>query len=823
MSQSMSEPNLVTVGARLQLGGAPVHVASAHLVEALSQVSHATVEVATTEALDPAALKGGSATLELLLDEVPVRRFSLVVGKVRFAGDKLGSQRFLLQLYSPFWLLRHTRALRKFRNMSAKDIVSQVLGESGVAHAWLLRREPPARKFCVQYRESRHDFVSRLLEFEGIYTRTEADGSLSLEDESASVDPVDGVTGFALLEHAGSLEGGDMGVHGWGWGARVGVGTVTLNDFNWKTPDVSLLQTQAASRDAELERYDYPAGFRKPGQGAELAQLRLEAERARTRFAEGVSNVVHFMPGRKATIEGNEVVFIEVEHHYHDPNYFEREQDADDAPDEQEPLYDNRFEAIPADVPFRPKLETAQPSIDGCHTVLSVGPVGEEIHTDRYGRFRAKFHWDREATSTDEDSRWLRKLQEGATSINLARVGWEVSVAYLDGDPDRPIGLARDINGAMVPAYGQPANKPVMTLKTPTYPGKVGYNELKLDDSSGAQRFDWRAEKDWINRVNNDKTETVGNDETHVVDAQFKHYVKRDQQLNVGGNQTTTVESNYNLAVGDNRSETVGGNQNIDVGASFQVGVEGDQSETVGSVRLSIVGSIKPPDIAANAKAMVPGASSAQTVGEAAVAGAGGGGGVAGAAAGAKGSLQSMVPTPQGAASQLTGGLSGGDLTALASGAIDRGATERLSRTVGAIHLAAAGDNINVGAQYLHAEAIGGAKITIAKDGIAQSGGKATAITVGGALFKKSGGDAGYNATLTKVTVGGLTKFDGGETFELTGKTIQLVARTSLELASGDLRIKLEPAKTSIEGTMRMEATEKVVVTGKDDNLTGGG
>src|SRR5690606_20900491 len=162
-------------------------------------------------------------------------------------------------------------------------IVAQVLSEGGVAFDWKIRREPPKRKYCVQYRESNFAFVSRLLEFEGIYYVTRADGSLSLEDGSPSVDWIDGDRDFQLLEHAGALEGGELGIHAFGWGNRVGTGKVTLNDYSWKTPQVSLLQTKAADRDDELELYHYPAGHRKPDQGAELAQMRLEALRARTR------------------------------------------------------------------------------------------------------------------------------------------------------------------------------------------------------------------------------------------------------------------------------------------------------------------------------------------------------------------------------------------------------------------------------------------------------------------------------------------------------------------------------------------------------------
>src|SRR5262249_7904827 len=127
-----------------------------------------------------------------------------------------------------------------------------------------------------------------------------------------------------------------------------------------------------------------------------------------------------------------------------------------------------------------------------------------------FGRFRAQFHWDREAVGTDADSRWLRIVQESASSMFLARVGWEMNVGYIDGDPDRPIGLARNINGVMRPTYAQPAKKNVMTIKTRTSPATGGYNEIRLDDTAGAMAFDVRAERDLIGAIRHDRSETIG-------------------------------------------------------------------------------------------------------------------------------------------------------------------------------------------------------------------------------------------------------------------------------------------------------------------------
>jgi type VI secretion system secreted protein VgrG len=128
--------------------------------------------------------------------------------------------------------------------------------------------------------------------------------------------------------------------------------------------------------------------------------------------------------------------------------------------------YENEFFAIPANTPWRPALVTPHPVIQGNHTATVRGPAGEEIHTDVYGRAKVQFHWDRESKSTDEDSRWIRVLQETSSSMVISRVGWEVVVGYIDGDPDRPVGLARNINGKMMPTYGQPDRKNMMTIKT---------------------------------------------------------------------------------------------------------------------------------------------------------------------------------------------------------------------------------------------------------------------------------------------------------------------------------------------------------------------
>lgn len=610
-----------TVFASLSLGGQAHHLVSCRVTEALSQVTTGAVEIASPEDLDAAGLAGGDATLEIHIDGQPVRQLSLVVGEMGFDRFEQGSRHFALALYSPFWKLRHTSGIRKFRLMSAKDIISAVLGECGIAHEWRLRREPPVRKYCVQYRESHFDFVNRLLEFEGIHFVSRDDGSLLLSDSSPDADFIDGKTSYRLLGSAGSLEG-DVGIHAFGAGARVRTGKATVNDYNWKTPAVPLLASAAGARDQDLEVYEVAAGYRKPDQGAALAARLLEAHRCLARFVRGASNIPYLSAGRRFQYEGDaagEYLLVSVTH------VVQNEQFSGDT--KTETTYTNELEAIPAAVPFRREWLTPHPVVQGAHTAMVRGPVGEEIHTDQYGRFRAQFHWDREAQGTDEDSRWLRKVQESGTGANLARIGWEVSVAYLHGDPDRPVGFARNINGVMRPTYPQPADMTTMTIKTPTYPANGGFNEIKLDDRAGKMMMHFRAERNFVNKVRNDKTEAVGRDETHVIDQRFQRLVKNDQRLEIGNDRTTVVGGKRNNEVKGNRTDTIGGDERVKSASSIAVSVKGDDTESVGSMRFTFCGSVSTDGIAGAAKGLVQGAVSGAVGGALGGALGGGGGG----------------------------------------------------------------------------------------------------------------------------------------------------------------------------------------------------
>lgn len=574
-------------------------VVAARIVEGISELSYAEVEISTPNHLALSGALLADAALEICIEGAPARRWTFRLGGACFLGIAEGMNRYKLDLHPRLWFLRHTKNTRKFRNLTAQEIVASVLSEAGVSFKWNLTRTPLKRKYCVQYRESNLAFVLRLLEFEGIYYTFTSDDVIELGDRSSSADFVAGERHFELIDAAGALDRERLGIHAWRRTARVASGKATVNDFNWKKPRLNLLTSAEAEADVELETYHFPTGFRDPKGGEHLARVRLEAQRVEARVVSGKSNVPSFTPLRKLSFGAQsgagfagEYLLIAVEHRAHTMRY---ETVLSVAAAGR--AYENELRAIPSNVPFRPSWRTPRPTVEGCHTAMVRGPAGAEIHTDKYGRFRAQFHWDREARSTDEDSRWLRLLQETATSMVLARVGWEISVAYIDGDPDRPVGIARNINGVMTPAYGLPANKSVMTIKTPTSPKNSGHNEIRLDDKAGAQSFYIRAERDFIGVVKRDRVERIGANQTHFVGVHMNHTVTRDQSLSIGANSTTVIAGDQRVTVSGDRSITVGGDESIHAGATVATSVLANDSEVVGSTRTTLAGLTQPGSI----------------------------------------------------------------------------------------------------------------------------------------------------------------------------------------------------------------------------------
>lgn len=789
----------------------PYHV---RVEEGMSELTSAVIEVSLGAGDDPTGLLDEDVTLTWSRGGVPVRAHALRVAEVRYLGSQHGHPRFRLVLHPPLWFLRFTKDVRKFRDLTAKDIVTKVLDEAGIAHRWEIVRAPASRPYTVQYRESKLDFVLRLLEFEGIFYVFEDDGTLVLADRSSAGPSVPGSTLYTLLEGAGALDHDAEGITSFSKGTRVGSGRSTLNDHDWKKPATSLLATKPGKRDVALEVYEYPAGYRDQPTGEMLAQLRVEAFEATKVFAAGTGSVLGFGAGRLFSFEhgdgishGGRYVLRKVEHVY---TWNQAGLDAalSTGAAAAGARYENRFEAIPADVPFRPPLVTPEPKVGGTHTAMVRGPAGEEIHTDAWGRAKVQLHWDREATGTDLDSRWMRMLQETSSSMQLARVGWEVSVGYVAGDPDRPIVLSRNINGQMIPSYTQPKHQNRMTIKTETYPGKVGYNELRLDDSTTTQQIYMQAERNLVSEVLHDQRESISRHEKHDVTTHLQRKVDKDQTLSVGASETVKIATVDRFAVGDNRTVSIGGSDTIKIGESSTMQVAANDRETVGAVRVSIVGGVAPPKLSdLLPKPDIKGAAKAAAVGLAK------GQGMGAVTAQAK----AMVPTPQSIASKL----SPASLLEMIDGNISRTVRKTFQRTVGGAYIVLAGGPVAHRGNKVLAELIGGLKVaTSAKNSLSQSSKNVLLRTVGGMHLVKAGQDVTTNAEKSSVVVGANASFTATEKIELKGERLLIEARDKLSLKSGDLLIELAPSGIKLSGKVALKAADEIQINGNPDNLT---
>jgi type VI secretion system secreted protein VgrG len=812
----------------LSIDGRTFQVVACDVSEGLSTLTEIHAEIASKTDIDFGPLVEADAVVVVTIDGAETRRFTGRLARARFVGVK-DILHYVVELRPALWFLSLDLDTRKFRDQTTEAIVSSVLNRAGVAHEWRVERPSNSRPYTVQYRETNLAFVTRLLEYEGYYFSFEPDGTMIIGDSSPAEARVPGPFVFELRETAGALAHGALGITSFTSGSNVTTGRASVNDYDWKKPKVVLLQSSAGERDQDLEHYDYPTGYRDPAAGLVLARLRQEAHSCERDWVSGTSTAPWMTSGRQFDFVHFEAMdfsgtycLVRLQHKF-------RSAGAADS----NGAYENTFFAIPAATPWRPLLTTPRPTIQGNHTAMVRGPAGEEIHTDRFGRAKVQFHWDREAKGTDEDSRWVRVLQETSASMVLARVGWEVGVGYIDGDPDRPIELSRLINGQMMPTYGQPSRKNMMSIKTESYPGKQGFNELRMDDSQGSMRMDWHAERDLATVVENDKTEKVASNYTHLVKNGLDRVVEKNQSVTIGGNETKDVQLDYNDNTKKDRNETVGGSETVQFALSGQRNVEGNDTETVGGSRQTSVGipGVSVPGAKGMIGMLVPhslgappdGIGGAEVFAASAVqlAGPQAPGREVGQPSGAelKSKLASQVPSAEAVASGAAGG-SGGQ-GGENKGIISRDVRKRLTRTVSGAWLALAGGSVIYSTGTKLGELVGGLKMTLSTEGsIMQTAEKFLRDTVLGMKMRKSKDDMSVSAKETRVKVVGATSLHSDELVECRGKEIVIEGQEKVTLRSGGLLIELTPEKTTITGSLKAKSGNTIKIAGSPDELT---
>jgi type VI secretion system secreted protein VgrG len=585
-----------------------------------------TLVARTRVALDEKELLGKDALLTVQLGDGTARFFHGVVSRVvRWeAGRQPERQHYRITVVPRLWTLRHTLRSRIFQELSVPDIVHKVLDESSVAHRLTLQGSYRKREYCVQYRESDLDFVSRLLEEEGIFysfEHTEDGHTLVLNDTSTTCEPILGDPRLVFRE-ASKMVADSESVREFASRLEVQPGAVALRDFNYLRPAVDLTTTSKAEAGEEtLEIYDYPARYGEAGIGKALAKVRLEELRVRSEMGTGVSNSRRLATGYIFELDeypadalNRGYLLLSVRHVGHQPEVLTFGQ----ATPENQEAYRGEFVCIPADVPFRPRRLTPRPTIPGAQTATVVGPAGEEIHTDEHGRLKVQFHWDREGQHDDRSSCWIRVTQAwagpGWGALYLPRIGQEVVVEFLEGDPDRPLITGSVYNGQNTPPISLPDSKTQSTLRSSSSPGDAGYNELRFEDSAGEEQVYLHAQKDFNIVVENDKSQQVGGNETLLVKKDRTRTINGNQSLTVDKNDDTVIGGNQSLEVIQNRTTTVQGNHTESVVGEQSIQVSGNQTVTVSLAASETVGMGKVVNVG-GAYAITVGAALNQLVG----------------------------------------------------------------------------------------------------------------------------------------------------------------------------------------------------------------
>ena len=570
----------------------PIWVARFEGEEAISQLFHFQILLTCK---DPnvafADVIGKPALLTLDTSESEPRHIHGIVSRFVLGDEGKKFTAYHATLVPSVWRLVHRHDSRIFQELTVPDIIEKVLKGAGLGggdYKLFMEGNHPVREYCVQYRESDWAFLCRLMEEEGIFyffQHAEGQDVLMMGDGPSAHNPIVAPDTIAFKSSLGAMAHGES-VSRFAYSEEVRPGKVTLSDFNFKKPSLSLLGAEQAALDDDLEVYDYPGEYEVPADGTSLAKIRLEEWQTVRKVGEGDSGCMRFTPGYLFTLSDHsrdacnrKYLLTRVRHGGSQPQMGE-------AASAGGMSYTQSFQVIPDDVPYRPARRTPRPTIKGVQTAIVVGPSGEEIYTDEHGRVKAHFHWDRLGKRDDKSSCWIRVSQvwagPGWGAMYIPRIGQEVVVDFIEGDPDRPIIVGRVYHGANVPPYPLPAEKTKSTIKSNSSPGGGGSNELRFEDKAGSEEIYLHGQKDWNIKIEHDKNQLIGHDQTLEVGNDRTKEVKHDQSETIGNDKTIQVGKNHTESIGENESVSIGKNAERSVSGNQTVGIGKNLDESVG-------------------------------------------------------------------------------------------------------------------------------------------------------------------------------------------------------------------------------------------------
>lgn len=538
-------------------------------------------------AVDAGALLRKPASVAIRLANGEERVIHGIINRFAQKGSADRLTFYHAELVPALWFLSLKHDCRIFQNLTVLDIIEKVFADHKVSDYQVKCTASYAKRpYTVQYRESDLNFVSRLMEEEGIFYFHEHSSSkhmLTLGDSNGTFEAYPDNSIARLAAHTRVDEDIITEFHR---EDAAFVGKVTLSDYDPLQPQLSL--TSTISGDGKEEVYDsQPVIYTTPKEGARYARLRLEAEETLQQIVRGESNCRFFESARTFTLEEHSRADMNVEHLLLEVKHSAEAGDYrswDSGPFE----YWNQFLAMPAATVYRPQRLARKPVMRGAQTAVVVGKSGEEIWTDKYGRIKVQFFWDRQGKSNEDSSCWVRVASPWAGknwgAVHIPRIGQEVIVDFLEGDPDRPIVVGSVYNAQQMPPYALTDNQTQSGVKSHSTKGGATEeaNEIRFEDKKGSEQVYVHAQKDKKVLVENDREEEVKHDEKILIGNNRTEEVKKNESITIGENRTEKVGKDETITIDGKRTEEVGKDEKITIKGKRDHETKGDEKLTVG-------------------------------------------------------------------------------------------------------------------------------------------------------------------------------------------------------------------------------------------------
>ena len=530
---------------------------------------------------------GSPLTVALSMGTAPPRCFNGIITQFSQVGWTGELFRYSATLQPWLWLLTRTTNSRIFQQQnfaSVLDVLAAIFDENGfsgdVDDAEIDKSQHPCPEFLVQYNESDFNFVSRLMEQAGIYySFKHEDGKHTLVmHEGLAQQAVPGyeqIPFYAPGSKSASPDRDHQYVDGWGLGLTVQPGAFVAKEFDFENPAAPLLSAARAPKDnpyGNLEVYEYPGRYVDTDERDRYVRRRLEEQQLAYEVADGTGNARGITPGALFSLTDHPTVdqnrqYLVIGTAYALSQTGYASAGASDGADD----YRCHFNAVDSNVAFRTPLITPRPRVQGPQTAVVTGPDSEEIWTDKYGRVKVQFHWDRYGASDENSSCWMRVAQVWAGAkwgaMHIPRIGQEVIVDFLEGDPDRPIVIGRVYNHDQMPPYDLPDNKTQSGIKSRSTPKGTpnNFNEIRFEDKKGSEELFIQAERSQTTLVKGTQSISIGGDRSLTVTGKETIDVKKTRSTTVGLKETETFNDEREVTVAKADNETYHGGREITV------------------------------------------------------------------------------------------------------------------------------------------------------------------------------------------------------------------------------------------------------------------